>query len=347
MKVLSPTQINIDGEVFDISCVGLDDGQIGINASGGSLPFEYTWDNGMTSKDINSLSPGNYQVTVIDVNDCINSSNFTLEDIPLIDFAVDIKDFNCDEEITSIEVIGNNIYNYPIFINNTEVILDENNQISNLAVGSYELTYQISETCIIYIKDVEIINPNETQINVNIESAELKYGDLLELTLDISSELPLSGFIIDWELVNSYECTEIFEEGQCRAISITATDNEVVKVIFTDDRGCTKSLTIEIRVDDSVDLYIPNVFSPNGDGVNDFFEIKSNHFDISVNRFRVFDRWGNGVYSQENVLLSELLPWNGLFGDEEVNDGVFVYLLELTTKRGKKLSKAGDITVVK
>jgi len=346
-SIQSPTQINIDGQVFDISCFGIDDGQIGVAASGGSLPFEYSWNNGLTSKEISNLSPGVYQVTVIDENDCINSSSYTLEDIPLLDFELGIKDFDCDEKFTSIEVIGDNIYNYPLYINDIEVILDDNNQIINLVPGSYRLSYEINETCIIYLDEIEIVNPNEAQINLNIESANLKYGDLLELTLNISSELSLTGYSINWEVINSYECTETFEEGQCKTIIITATEDEVVQVTFTDNRGCVKTLTVEIWVDDSVDLYIPNVFSPNGDGVNDFFDIKSNHFDIFVNRFMVFDRWGNNVYFQQNVQLSELLSWNGMFGEEEVNDGVFVYLLELTTKSGMHLSKAGDITVMK
>jgi len=345
-NILSPTQINIDGQVFDISCVGIDDGQIGVDASGGSLPFEYSWDNGMTSKDIISLSPGVYQVTVIDENDCINSSSYTLEDIPLIDFELGIKDFDCDDEFTSIEVIGDNIYNYPLYINDIEVILDENNQIINLVPGSYRLSYEINETCIIHLDEIEIVNPNETQINLNIESAVLKYGDLLELTLDITSEIAITGFSIDWKVINYFECTETYDEGQCKTITITAEENEVVEVTFTNSRGCTKSLIVEIRVDDTVDLYIPNVFSPNGDGINDFFNIKSNHKDISVNRFMIFDRWGNNVYFQQNVLLSELLSWNGLFGDKNAVDGVYVYLLELTTKSGKSIIKAGDVTLI-
>jgi gliding motility-associated-like protein len=345
--IYSPTQINIDGQVFDISCVGNDDGQIGVNASGGSLPFEFSWNNGMTSQAISSLSPGDYQVTVIDENDCINSSTFTLEDIPLVDFELEVIDFDCDEEFTSLEVIGYNIYNYPIYINDSEANLDENDHIPNLPPGTYTLSYQINETCIMYIDDVEILNPNETQINLNIESADLKYGDLLELTLEITSELSLSGFSIDWELINYYDCTDAYLEGQCKTILITASENEVLEVIFTDDRGCTLILTAEIRVDKTVDIFIPNVFSPNGDGSNDFFKITSNYVDISVNRFMVFDRWGNNVYSQQNVKLSDLIPWNGMFGDKEVTEGVFVYLLELTTTEGEQIIKAGDITVIR
>ncbi len=346
-EILSPSQINIDGQVFDISCVGIDDGQIGVNASGGSQPFEFSWNNGMNSQDINSLSPGAYQVTVIDENDCINSSNFTLEDIPLIDFEIGVIDFNCDEAFTSIEVIGDNIYNYPIYLNDVVTNLDVNNHIINLDPGNYSLSYQINENCIIHIEEIEIVNPNETQINLNIESAELRYGDLLELTLDITSDLPLSGFFIDWELINYYECTETLLEGQCKTIVIIASENEAVEVTFTDDRGCIKTLTVEIRVDKTVDIFIPNVFSPNGDGTNDNFTITSNYLDISVNRFLIFDRWGNNVFSQQNVILSELLPWNGFFGGKEASEGVYVYLLELTTKEGEQIIKAGDITLIK
>ena len=103
----------------------------------------------------------------------------------------------------------------------------------------------------------------------------------------------------------------------------------------------------EIRVDDSVNLDIPNVFSPNGDGVNDLFEVKSNHLDIFVNRFIVYDRWGNNVFLQQNVQFSELLSWDGSYREKELNDGVFIYLLELTTNKGEAIIQAGDVTLVK
>jgi len=347
LEILSPPQINIDGQIFDISCVGLDDGQIGVNASGGSMPFVYSWDNGMTGKDINNLSSGTYQVTVIDENDCINSSSFTLEDIPLVDFKVEIIDFNCDEALTSIEIIGDNIYNYPIYLNDTKTILDENGQIRNLAAGNYTLSYKINESCTIYIEEVEIVNPNETQLNINIESADLQNGEMLELTLEITSDLLLTGFTIDWEAVNAYECTEFYAEGQCKTIIITAVEDEVLGVTFTDDRGCTTTLTVEIRVENTIDIYIPNVISPNGDGINDIFEITSNHLDLTVNRFIIFDRWGNNVFSQQNVQISDLLPWDGKLGNKEVSDGVYVYLLTLTSKEGEPILKAGDITLIR
>ena len=346
-EILSPTQINIDGQVFDISCIGIDDGEIGISASGGLMPFEYSWDNGMTSKDINNLSPGAYQVTVIDENDCINSSSFTLEDIPSVDFEFEVKDFNCDEEFTSIEVVGDNIYDYPIYINDTKAILDESDHIRNLTTGNYTFSYQINANCMIYIEELEIVNPNETQIDLNIDSAFLKYEEVLELTLNITSELPQTGFTIDWEVLNSYECTEVYQEGQCKTITITATENEILVVTFTDERGCVKMLTAEIKVDNTINVNIPNIFSPNGDGINDIFKIISNRSDIYVDRFIIFDRWGNNVYAQQNVALPDLPPWDGVFRNKEMGDGVYVYLLELTTNDGEPIVRVGDITLIR
>ena len=316
-------------------------------ASGGSIPFEYTWDNGTTNSEIKNLGPGEYQVTVIDENDCINTSGYTLEDIPLVDFVLEIKDFDCEGELTSLEVIGDNIYDYPIYINDIKANLDENDQIVNLGVGTYSLSYQINETCIIFIEEIEIASPEEIQISLNIESVDLKYGDLQEVTLEIINGLPLSGFSIDWELINHFECTETFQEGQCQTILITASENEVLEVIFTDSRGCIITLSAEIRVDKTVDIHIPNIFSPNGDGINDNFTIISNYLDLPIHRFMIFDRWGNNVFYQGNVLLSNMLPWNGLFGNKEVNDGVYVYLVEYITEEGEHIIKAGDVTLIK
>ncbi len=346
-NIESPDQIDIDGQVMDISCVGIPDGAIEINAAGGTMPFEYSWNNGMTDKKINNLSPGIYRVTVTDQNGCINTSDFTLEDIPVVDFELELIDFDCDEEYTSIEVTGDNLNNYPIYINDSEVMLNENGHIGNLSSGIYSISYKINEDCMIAIQDVEVINPNEKQINLSVESAFLQEGELLELTLEIISDLAVEGFEIDWDVSNAYECTEFFHEGQCKTVLITVTEDEVVEVTFTDDRGCIEVLTSEIMVDKTKYVFVPNIFSPNGDGINDEFEITTNYLDITISQFVIYDRWGNNVYSQNNKQLSDLTPWDGISRNKEANDGVYMYVLSFKTIDGIDVWEVGDITIIR
>ena len=75
------------------------------------------------------------------------------------------------------------------------------------------------------------------------------------------------------------------------------------------------------------DIYIPNVFSPNGDNINDVFNVSYGpDFDVTAMEGSIFDRWGNLVFqSNENPF-----RWDGLFAGELLKPGVFAYMLKIT-----------------
>lgn len=94
------------------------------------------------------------------------------------------------------------------------------------------------------------------------------------------------------------------------------------------------------------EIYIPNVFSPNGDGINDVFTVSPGpDLQILSMSGSIFDRWGNEVFS------SAVTPfaWNGSFKGERLQPGVFVYLIEVKVIRdGETFVKifSGDLTLL-
>ena len=88
-------------------------------------------------------------------------------------------------------------------------------------------------------------------------------------------------------------------------------------------------------------LYIPNVFSPNGDGINDNFDIVSQ----SLNNFSVliFDRWGLNCYESN----STNFKWDGTRNGTACPEGVYVYVIDCKTKEGKRVYRSGSITLVR
>lgn len=88
-------------------------------------------------------------------------------------------------------------------------------------------------------------------------------------------------------------------------------------------------------------LYIPNAFTPNGDGVNDEFYLTNT--DFTKFSISVFDRWGNQVYSNTE----SNFRWNGERGSEPVPSGTYVYVLEGTTRKGESLRRSGTISIMR
>lgn len=95
-------------------------------------------------------------------------------------------------------------------------------------------------------------------------------------------------------------------------------------------------------------LYIPNVFSPNQDGINDVFYLQGNEYVKDINTLRIFDRWGNVVFEKNNFKPDDPSKgWDGSFHDKIMNPDVFTYWVEFETVYGVVETKAGDVTLVR
>ncbi|MEK7256126.1 MAG: gliding motility-associated C-terminal domain-containing protein, partial [Bacteroidota bacterium] len=94
-------------------------------------------------------------------------------------------------------------------------------------------------------------------------------------------------------------------------------------------------------------VYAPNVFSPNGDGINDRFFLQGNDF-ISVKSLRIFSRWGELVFEAENMPLNEFsLGWDGTFKGEKSGNGVFAWLAEIETANGEVKRVYANVAILK
>jgi len=95
-------------------------------------------------------------------------------------------------------------------------------------------------------------------------------------------------------------------------------------------------------------LFIPNVFSPNQDGINDIFYLQANPEVTAINTMRIFDRWGNVVFEKFNFKPDDPSQgWNGYFEGKLMNPDVFTYWVEYRTKYDMVENAAGDVTLVR
>jgi gliding motility-associated-like protein len=97
---------------------------------------------------------------------------------------------------------------------------------------------------------------------------------------------------------------------------------------------------------DGSQLFIPNTFTPNGDGLNDYFYPRG-HEIKNVKLFRVFNRWGEMVYQKENMPVNEeLIGWDGTYHGKKLSPDVYVYLIQADCEDGKSLMWKGSITLM-
>lgn len=114
-----------------------------------------------------------------------------------------------------------------------------------------------------------------------------------------------------------------------------------------DNGVCMDSAIIKVLIDNTRRLFLPNVFTPNGDNINDFLGIYSPDFGL-VDSFEVFDRSGNVVFSSSNTILNEpATGWDGKFEQKYAPAGVYFYNFEITFLDGFTRNYTGDITLLR
>jgi len=100
------------------------------------------------------------------------------------------------------------------------------------------------------------------------------------------------------------------------------------------------SISNEVEIVPQMTFYIPNTFTPNGDGLNDTFGIAGEA--VKDFNLQIFNRWGQLVFESENPNDR----WDGSFNGEKVPQGVYVYRLSAQGPSGKKETKEGNLNVV-
>ena len=125
--------------------------------------------------------------------------------------------------------------------------------------------------------------------------------------------------------------------------STTSTPEETITytVIVVDSNGCSASDQVTVFIEFENVIWVPNIFSPNGDGSNDILYVRGK--GVADLNFFVYDRWGEKVFETTSLDIG----WDGKFRGKDMNKAVFVYYLEATFIDGSKVTKKGDVTLVR
>jgi gliding motility-associated-like protein len=136
----------------------------------------------------------------------------------------------------------------------------------------------------------------------------------------------------------------------CRSFDIQLFKTTEFTANIVDTNGCAAVARTIITVDPKPGFYIPNAFSPNGDNINDFFDIKLGQDIEKVLKFQVYDRWGEMMYSRENFFPKqegEGHGWNGVHKGLRMASAVFAWYVEIEGLDGEIFKAKGDVTLIR
>jgi len=269
----------------------------------------------------------------------------------------------CDS-IIILDLKINPIYN----LTNSISICEGENYLGHAKSGFYIDSFKTSLGCDSIINVNLKVNPNQVSkqnvflcpdqfvlIQGNIINSPGIYHDTLQSSSSCDSIV-----ILDLKYANPYflapdtivcQTNEItlFPQGQLLQWSDNST-NPVKRISesgtywakIIDEHGC--ELLDSITIQFNSNYFIPNVFSPNYDGLNDYFFPIIDEENIEKFLFTIFDRWGNLLYSTSDP---KAKGWDGSFKGKEVNPGVYVYYFEIQSTYCPKIILKGDVTLLK
>ena len=129
----------------------------------------------------------------------------------------------------------------------------------------------------------------------------------------------------------------------------TINNNITYKLEAENIYGCKGSDTIiyKIRCEEESQVYIPNAFSPDGDGVNDLFMVRGKGL-ASIKYFRVFNRWGQLIFERSNFMANDSKnAWDGRVNGIPATPDVYVFTAEMTCTGGDVYIKKGNLTLMR
>ena len=186
-------------------------------------------------------------------------------------------------------------------------------------------------------------DPALTLINM---PSDTSFCEKLSVTLDASVPFPSTRY--SWQEGNLDDLFSPLEDSTLFTDPVIKVDKEVSLALFVvDTMGCVNTRQIDVSEDDcKPSLSVPNVFTPNGDGVNDVLRFRQidQCYDVDV---LIVDRKGSHVLHQK-LRNPEDFSWNGCMnnGSRKLPDGAYFYLISYKNAYGKKKYQSGSITIL-
>ena len=168
---------------------------------------------------------------------------------------------------------------------------------------------------------------------------EVSLGD--EITIDPNYVDP--DLAVTWTIDNDIQ---LDQNGN--SVTLQPLINSTLTINGSDELGCGDTEVVQLVVNRDIGIYVPNIFSPNGDNNNDNWRITTSKSIDRLEKITLYDRWGNMVYVEENIIdLNNYIGWDGNFSGQTAEQGVYVYYAEFTALDGLPEVVAGDVTLVR
>jgi gliding motility-associated-like protein len=311
--------------VSNVACYGDSTASATIAASAGVGPYTYAWQPfGGNSATASGISAGLYTVAVSSSDGCTSTITVSITEPPAISMNCGAFDESCNYQdgIAYVQAAGGAGGFTYVWSNSAAT-----DTLFGLSAGNYSVTITDQNGC---IETCAVLVSSTATAAANAGS---------DVTIEEGEPTMLSGSggaVYSWQPADQVSCSN------CASTIATPTVTTTFVLTVTDSAGCTDVdtvvVTVEIPCDD---IFVPNAFSPNGDGQNDVLFVRGSC--IASFTFSVFNRWGELVFKCSD----QTIGWDGTWRGEACENAVFTYTLTGALTDGNLFERRGNVSVVR
>ncbi|MCF8223796.1 MAG: gliding motility-associated C-terminal domain-containing protein, partial [Bacteroidales bacterium] len=320
---------------YNISCFGKEDGSIDISMTSGEEPYSYTWTgpDGFSSsdQDISGVGAGEYVISIVDNNYCTVID--TTELIQPGEFIMGLDISQSDYGGFNVNCYGDSTGTVEIIPENGVGVVDyywtdgyTGSERTGMRAGQYGIMIVDDNSCSVDTV-IQLTQPDSIVLSAEIVQPFCRDLPDGEITLEVSGGFVTSSYDYLWYDNSTSSYKDNVAAGEFR-------------VTVTDDNGCSLTDTITVEPEQENCLTIPNAISPNGDNINDVWNIELIHLYPDV-EIRIFNRWGEIVWASDK---GYPIPWDGTSNGRKLPVDTYHYIINL--HNGTKPA-IGDVTVIR
>lgn len=330
--VSQPDSLSSIVTIINETCLNARNGIIDVAASGGTPAYNYKWSNGATTSNLTNIPNGSFSLTITDANQCSSTVTAVVAREQNMQLQAFVTNPSCPQVNNGAVFISINGGSGPF-----QFLWNDGNKIANrtgLSDGNFEVIVSDKFGCMV---DTTLLLTYEYELDVEASPDEI--------TIDLGESIAITTSSNTANTVN-YNWTPTFfiSCSDCPDPIASPIGNAIYVVQIRDSIGCYADDSVRISVRSNHNLYVPNAFTPNGDGTNDFFEFFGNKKAIRYVGISIFNRWGEKVFESNDLNFK----WDGTYRGELLGPGIFVYSLVVSFVDGYRLeNQKGSLSLIR
>jgi gliding motility-associated-like protein len=333
-EVNESAELTLSISTTDITCFGDEDGMATTTLNGGTPNYTYTWSDGQNTVVANGLGAGAISLTVTDGNNCSATANGNITGPDLLTVTIDsLFNVNCfdgsDGRLYLNASGGRPNYIYSVLNN----VFQSTPNFSGLDAGDYTALVLDTNNCRA-ILPFTITEPADWQVLFDDPYVFTSRG--AEVQLEAEHNNPIGVIQYVWSPTTGLSCTD------CPNPEASPLETTTYTLTAIDSNGCESSEQIAVVIKNRYEIFFPNAFSPNGDGLNDVWA-PIDYGSAGEIQIQIFNRWGELVFESNDVSKG----WDGTYKGELLAPDNFVYHVEGLFLDGEEFKETGTIALLR